>query len=540
MGIFRHRYNYEVYRRLKKAVVFGVASSVASVTVSQTEVGDTTSATLETLRQITSSQTEAGDATAATLETLRQVTANQTESGDTTAATVNAASSVSITVSQVETGDTITALVSSSRNIAASQTEDVNLFTLSDAGSNDTYEANSVASWNTVGSGAAAVETTTVYSGTYALKFSGTAGGSSDRLYMIFSSALPVVPSTGQAYKISITARHGGVGDDVRISLESMDSPTVNVCYLTAADTTYQVYEYEFTYGTSYEYFVISGAGTPGVSAVDIFIDNIELIQLGGDSTTATLETLCQVTASQAETGDAAAATLERSRLVTVSQTEGGDANNTTLQVLLQVNVSQVESGDITSAAVNASDGVTITVNQSESGDNNAATLEVPRHVTVTQTELGDVIATVVQTVIDGDGSLVITAPSVLSAGNEAALPHTVSVSQTGGISGLTITFQIRDGTGTTSYLDFNDSTFKTSGWGQQSATLTSLGNGFYTGTIDMSSITNLPTNALVLEYTISGTINAVVVAPLELVQHTIWGSVAALTLGKFLALKDI
>jgi hypothetical protein len=80
-----------------------------------------------------------------------------------------------------------------------------------------------------------------------------------------------------------------------------------------------------------------------------------------------------------------------------------------------------------------------------------------------------------------------------------------------GGITGLTVAVRIRDGRTTNSYLDFSDDTFKTSGWSAQTASLTDIGDGFYSlsSGLDLSAITNLPaaTHYLVAEYLVNGSV---------------------------------
>lgn len=96
----------------------------------------------------------------------------------------------------------------------------------------------------------------------------------------------------------------------------------------------------------------------------------------------------------------------------------------------------------------------------------------------------------------------------VIISRTETNAPLWIGVDDTGGVAGLSVTAQIRDGATTTSYLDFADDTFKTSAWSQKSLTLTDIGNGYYTDTLDVSAITNLPsTDHLSLEYTISGSV---------------------------------
>ncbi len=96
----------------------------------------------------------------------------------------------------------------------------------------------------------------------------------------------------------------------------------------------------------------------------------------------------------------------------------------------------------------------------------------------------------------------------VIISRTETEAPLWIGVDSSGGVAGLTVTVQVRDGATINSYLDFNDDTFKTSGWVQKSLTLTDIGGGHYTDTLDVSAITNLPSNNhLALEYDISGSV---------------------------------
>lgn len=97
----------------------------------------------------------------------------------------------------------------------------------------------------------------------------------------------------------------------------------------------------------------------------------------------------------------------------------------------------------------------------------------------------------------------------ILAERSETKLPLTLTVSQNGGLSGLTSTVALRDGQTDDSYLDFNDVTFKTGGWGTQKAALSDEGGGLYlfTGGLDLTAITNLPatTHHLVAEFETAG-----------------------------------
>lgn len=115
--------------------------------------------------------------------------------------------------------------------------------------------------------------------------------------------------------------------------------------------------------------------------------------------------------------------------------------------------------------------------------------------------------------------------------------PLEVAVDSSGGVGSLTVLASLRDAGDATSYLDFNDGVFKTSGWVAKSLALTEVGGGFYGGTVDLSSITNFPAaNHLTIEYNISGSVTAVATGLITIAQT--WEHAKALTVGKFLGLK--
>ena len=93
----------------------------------------------------------------------------------------------------------------------------------------------------------------------------------------------------------------------------------------------------------------------------------------------------------------------------------------------------------------------------------------------------------------------------------DTSVPLELTVNDNGGVTGLTALVKVRDATTTNSYLDFSDSTFKTSGWATQSATLAEIGSGVYHYTLNVNIMTNLPaaTNHLAAEYTVSGSVTA-------------------------------
>ena len=102
----------------------------------------------------------------------------------------------------------------------------------------------------------------------------------------------------------------------------------------------------------------------------------------------------------------------------------------------------------------------------------------------------------------------IITGNQMITTKKDSAFPLEVAVDSTGGVTGLSVSATIRDINNAASYLDFNDSTFKTSGWTTKAKTLTDLGLGFYGTTLDITAITNLPTGkSLAIEYDISGSV---------------------------------
>ena len=81
-------------------------------------------------------------------------------------------------------------------------------------------------------------------------------------------------------------------------------------------------------------------------------------------------------------------------------------------------------------------------------------------------------------------------------------LDLTIEQEDVGGVTGKSPTVRLRDATTVDSYLDFSDNTFKTAGWTTQNASMSEVGRGHYTRTLDLSLITALVLgNALVAEY---------------------------------------
>ncbi len=70
------------------------------------------------------------------------------------------------------------------------------------------------------------------------------------------------------------------------------------------------------------------------------------------------------------------------------------------------------------------------------------------------------------------------------------AEPLVLSVSGgSGGVTGLSPTVALRDAATTNSYLDFNDNTFKTSGWTTKYASMTEVERGHYQRALNVSTL---------------------------------------------------
>lgn len=94
-------------------------------------------------------------------------------------------------------------------------------------------------------------------------------------------------------------------------------------------------------------------------------------------------------------------------------------------------------------------------------------------------------------------------------APGETAYPLSLAVSDngSGGVTGLTPTLEIRDGSTAGSYLDFNDNTFKTSAWTTKTANLTEIGvTGRYQYILNASLVAAMADGFIaVAEYKITG-----------------------------------
>lgn len=93
---------------------------------------------------------------------------------------------------------------------------------------------------------------------------------------------------------------------------------------------------------------------------------------------------------------------------------------------------------------------------------------------------------------------------SVLLAEARTRVPLALTIDQegVGGISGLVPTVAIRRGTTAGSYLDWDDNSFKTSGWATKYAPLTESERGNYERLLDLALVPGAPAGTvLVAEY---------------------------------------
>ncbi len=167
-----------------------------------------------------------------------------------------------------------------------------------------------------------------------------------------------------------------------------------------------------------------------------------------------------------------------------------------------------------------------------------AVSINAVKNITVVKDSL--ILTTYVATVTSGATSTTYktsTSKQIVVNLTDTGVPLNIAVDDSGGVAGLTITAQIRDAGDSSSYFDFSDSTFKTSGWVMKTATLTEYGSGFYGTTLDISSITNFPSgNHATVEFTVSGALLAVDSSLLSMNQT--WLDSKALTVGKFIGLS--
>ncbi len=109
-----------------------------------------------------------------------------------------------------------------------------------------------------------------------------------------------------------------------------------------------------------------------------------------------------------------------------------------------------------------------------------------------------------------------------IKARRDEAVSLTLSVhDSSGGVAGLAAVVAIRLSETPDTYLDFDDLTFKASGWTTKRASLTDIGGGIYAGApvVDLGSVTNLPgsTRSLAAEYEVTGAVDGVDVDVIEI-----------------------
>ena len=92
----------------------------------------------------------------------------------------------------------------------------------------------------------------------------------------------------------------------------------------------------------------------------------------------------------------------------------------------------------------------------------------------------------------------------VLSPSATAPMVLTVTKAEEGGITGLSPTVALRKVDPANEYLDWNDSTFKTAGWGLKDAPLTELGGGHYQRRLDLTTISASDGDQYVAEYVVA------------------------------------
>lgn len=91
-----------------------------------------------------------------------------------------------------------------------------------------------------------------------------------------------------------------------------------------------------------------------------------------------------------------------------------------------------------------------------------------------------------------------------VEAANVAPLGLSLSRHDVGGVTGLSPTVRVRDMLTPGSYLDWNDNTFKTSGWTTLNATMTDVGGGHYQRDLDLSAVNAVDGNVYSAEYVAS------------------------------------
>jgi hypothetical protein len=91
----------------------------------------------------------------------------------------------------------------------------------------------------------------------------------------------------------------------------------------------------------------------------------------------------------------------------------------------------------------------------------------------------------------------------------DTAFPLVLTIDNNGGVTGQTPTVRVRKGNTTNQYLDFNDDTFKTSGWTQQDLNMTEVERGHYAAFLDINAMTLATGDVLVAEYRNTGDLDS-------------------------------
>lgn len=156
------------------------------------------------------------------------------------------------------------------------------------------------------------------------------------------------------------------------------------------------------------------------------------------------------------------------------------------------------------STGINIGSGTIVTTGQSLAIDNPVSIAIAPASIVAT----GQPLVVYTEAVGGGGGILISTGGQVIANYSDVAVPLILTVDAGGGIAGLDVQVMIRKGGSTTDYLDFNDSTFKSTGWIEKSKAMIDIDNGFYTETLDVSSLEH--NRNLIAEYSVSGIVTGI------------------------------
>jgi hypothetical protein len=91
---------------------------------------------------------------------------------------------------------------------------------------------------------------------------------------------------------------------------------------------------------------------------------------------------------------------------------------------------------------------------------------------------------------------------------DSTAFPLTLTLTKedVGGLTGLSPTVSVRLGSDETYYLDWDDQTFKTSGWVDKATQMVEVGGGHYTKPINISTLIGVsPGDSLIPEFAVDG-----------------------------------